>query len=143
HRDPLPPQVHDLARTPETAPPPHRDPIPTETDAPAQAADPAPPPHRGAAPAEVDALARAAVRWAAAWPWSRLRAEPAAFDVPWLDRTPALAAWMDDGMWARWLLSALPHADDLRAAVHSLLCERLAAAVDEVATPSCGGAGPC
>jgi capsular polysaccharide biosynthesis protein len=91
----------------------------------------------------VDALARAAVRWAAAWPWSRLRAEPAAFDVPWLDRTPALAAWMDDGMWARWLLSALPQVDDLRAAVHDLLCERLAAAVDEVVTASCGGSGPC
>jgi hypothetical protein len=105
------------------------------------AVDTAPPPGRDPTPAEVAALARSAVRWAAAWPWARLRAEPATLDLPWLDRTPALAAWMDDGMWARWLLSGLPHGDDLRAAVHDLVCERLAAAIDEVVTASCGGSG--
>jgi hypothetical protein len=52
--------------------------------------------------------------------------------MPWLDLTPRLAEWMDDGMWARWVLSGFPQPDDLRAAVHSLLAEPLAAAVDQV-----------
>jgi hypothetical protein len=84
-------------------------------------------------------LAELARRWSEAWPWPRLRAEPAAVDLPWLDRTPALAAWMDDGMWARWLLSALPHLDDLQASVHDLVSDLVAARVDRVIEASCTG----
>jgi hypothetical protein len=40
---------------------------------------------------------------------------------------------MDDGMWARWLLSRLPGRDDLLAAVHALLPAGLAEGVDQVA----------
>lgn len=79
-------------------------------------------------------LVAAARELAAACPWARLRAEPALAPVPGPPPSPALAAWMDDGMWARWLLARLPSPDDLRAAVHALLPLPLAEAVDRVAT---------
>jgi hypothetical protein len=44
---------------------------------------------------------------------------------------------MDDGMWARWLLAALPHLDDLQASVHDLLGDEVAAEVDRVIEASC------
>ncbi|MBN2622126.1 MAG: hypothetical protein JXA83_02100 [Acidimicrobiales bacterium] len=75
------------------------------------------------------ALAASAATLAEAWPWARLRAEPAVVDVPGPQPSPALAAWMDDGMWARWLLSRLPRLDDLVAAVHALLPPVLAEGV--------------
>lgn len=94
---------------------------------------------RAAAIGEPARLAAAALAWSDAWPWARLRAEPGALNLPWLDLTPALAAWMDDGMWSRWLLSALPPAEDLLASVHALLGDRVAAAVDMVIEASCAG----
>ena len=86
-------------------------------------------------PAALDpvALAAAADALAQAWTWSRLRDDPAVADVPGPPPSPDLAAWMDDGMWARWLLSRLPAADDLLTAVRALLPPVLADGVDLVA----------
>lgn len=78
------------------------------------------------------ALAAAAAALAEAWPWSRLRAEPSVVSIPGVDQSPATAAWMDDGMWARWLLAGLPARADLLAAVHDLLPEPAATAVSQV-----------
>lgn len=83
-----------------------------------------------------EALARAAHAFARAWPWARLRADPAVVDVPGPPLSPELAAWMDDGMWARWLLSRLPATDDLLAAVRALLPSVLADDVERVARHS-------
>lgn len=49
----------------------------------------------------------------AAWPWARLRAEPAALPLPDGDLPPDVTAWMDDGFYARWALGAFPSATDL------------------------------
>jgi len=75
------------------------------------------------------ALARACKVLAATWPWSRLRSHPEAVDLPGLESPPELARWMDDGMWARWLLSAFPSRDDLLDSVHNLLPSDLAHAI--------------
>jgi hypothetical protein len=80
-------------------------------------------------PSDPPALARACKVLAAAWPWSRLRAHPEAIDPPGLEAPPALAQWMDDGMWARWLLSAFPSRDDLLDSVHNLFPPDLALAI--------------
>jgi hypothetical protein len=79
------------------------------------------------------ALAASAQALAEAWPWSRLREDPAVVDVLGPPPAPELAVWMDDGMWARWLLSRLPAADDLLAAVHALLPSVLADGIELVA----------
>jgi hypothetical protein len=78
-------------------------------------------------------LAAAAAALARAWPWGRLRADPSILDGPGPPPSDRLAGWMDDGMWARWLLSRLPAPDDLMAAVHALLPPALAAGVEIVA----------
>ena len=93
-------------------------------------------PAAGPAPVPSDpvALARAGRTLATSWPWSRLRRHPETVDVPGLDSSPALAEWMDDGMWARWLLSAFPARDDLLASVHDLLPADLAEAVRQAIT---------
>jgi hypothetical protein len=85
----------------------------------------------GCAPDPVS-LAASAAALAEAWPWSRLRAEPAVADVPGPPLPPELAAWMDDGMLARWLLSRVPGEADLMAAVHALLAPVLADGVEAV-----------
>jgi hypothetical protein len=78
-------------------------------------------------------LARAAVALAEAWPWARLREQAGAAGTPGPPPSPQLSAWMDEGMWARWLLSRLPAADDLLAAVRVLLPPRLGEDVATVA----------
>jgi hypothetical protein len=77
-------------------------------------------------------LAGAATALARAWPWARLRAEPAVLDLPGPPPSPDLGAWMDDGMWARWVLSSMPAGDDLLRAVHDLLPPSLAGPVESV-----------
>src|SRR5690606_3096871 len=69
---------------------------------------------------------------ARAWPWSRLRADPAGVDLPGVAALTPLAGWMDDGMWARWVLASLPGLADLLDAVHALLPPRLAEPVTAV-----------
>jgi hypothetical protein len=85
-------------------------------------------------PPDPQSLAAAAVGLAEAWPWSRLRAEPTVVSIPGVDQSPATAEWMDDGMWARWLLAGLPGGTDLLAAVQDLLTAPMAEAVTRVAT---------
>jgi hypothetical protein len=41
------------------------------------------------------------------WPWHRLRDEPEVVDTGRPPLEPALAHWMDDGMYARWVLNEL------------------------------------
>jgi hypothetical protein len=67
------------------------------------------------------ALALDAAALAEAWPWGRLRAEPAMADLPGVSPSPALAHWMDDGMWARWLIAELPSVAGLLDAARALL----------------------
>lgn len=85
------------------------------------------------------ALVAAAGALDAAWPWHRLRADPGAVPLPGAGPAPpGLAAWMDDGMWARWLLSHLPAADDLLSAVRALLPPALAQTVAGVVGATVG-----
>jgi hypothetical protein len=86
-------------------------------------------------------LAASARALAAAWSWSRLRDEPDAFDLPGGLRTSSLAGWMDDGMWARWLLSSLPATDDLLDAATALLPAALADPLATVVRTTHGDGG--
>lgn len=69
----------------------------------------------------------------AAWPWSRLRAEPDVLEPPCGVVPADVAAWMDDGCYARWLLGAYPSlltlGLDLRDLLGDPLGEELLAAV--------------
>lgn len=85
-------------------------------------------------PGDPVALALDAAALAEAWPWARLRAESGVADLAGARPSPALAQWMDDGMWARWLLAGLPGGTDLLAAVQDLLTAPMAEAVTRVAT---------
>ncbi|HEX6166242.1 MAG TPA: hypothetical protein VFZ77_09730 [Acidimicrobiales bacterium] len=78
-----------------------------------------------------DGLVAAAAGLAAAWPWQRLRTRPAGAPLP-VGPSAGLAVWMDDGMWARWLLADLPGAGDLLSAVRGLLAPGLAGGVARV-----------
>jgi hypothetical protein len=89
---------------------------------------------------DADALADATRALADAWPWARLRADPAVVDVPGPLPDARVAAWMDDGMWARWLLAAYPALDDLVDAACSLLPPNLAKAARQVVCASVGEA---
>jgi hypothetical protein len=103
------------------------------------ASSPPPGPEADVGP-EPGALAAATVLLAEAWPWSRLRADPSLIDVPGPLPEPHVIRWMDDGMWARWLLSTFPTIDDLVAAVCGLLPDCVASAVVEAVDGSLGGA---
>ena len=93
------------------------------------------PPGRGPRPATLAAATRDLAR---RWPWSRLRTDPrmrvtfvvggADGDVATLPDLPpqAIADWMDDGMYARWLLSSFPALDDLLDACDHVLPDALA-----------------
>ncbi len=89
---------------------------------------------------DADALADATRALAEAWPWARLRADPGVVDIPGPLPDARVVAWMDDGMWARWLLAAFPVLDDLIDAVCSLLAPNLARAVRQVVEASIGRA---
>jgi hypothetical protein len=70
---------------------------------------------------EPDALAADALALADMWPWRRLRTEPHQLDVGPSPVASRIAAWMDDGMFARWLLGAFPPMPDLLATCDDLL----------------------
>lgn len=53
-------------------------------------------------------LGRRAAAHAEAWPWARLRSEPEALVPPGGGLPGSVAAWMDDGAFARWVLGAYP-----------------------------------
>jgi hypothetical protein len=84
-------------------------------------------------PADPIALALAAAALAEAWPWHRLRAEPSVADVVGAVPDAAVAAWMDDGMWARRVAEGLAPIADLLDATRVLLAPAVADAVDLVA----------
>jgi hypothetical protein len=95
--------------------------------------------HLGPGP-DADALADATRALADAWPWGRLRADPSVVDIPGPVPDARVVAWMDDGMWARWLLAAFPALDDLVDAACSLLTPNLATATRQVVRASVGEA---
>jgi hypothetical protein len=72
------------------------------------------------------ALADAARLHAEAWPWSRLRLDPSGISLPGDPLPPDVAAWVDDGMWARWALGAFPEPGDMARALVALLSPALA-----------------
>jgi hypothetical protein len=65
-------------------------------------------------------------------PWSRLRA--AAADGTWAveDLSADGAAWMDDGMFARWVLAEFPTCDDYLAELRTLIPESTVDGIAEV-----------
>jgi hypothetical protein len=82
------------------------------------------------------ALAAAALALAEAWPWAQVRGAPEVLDLP--DKAPAddVGAWMDDGMWARWVLGSFPALGDLVSACRALLPATVADAVELVVAGS-------
>lgn len=91
-------------------------------------------------PSEPDptSLAAAARRLASAWSWEDLRALVAEGGARTVDGvTPAAAAWMDAGMFSRWVLADAPPLAVLRAALAAAVPGPVAAAIDE--TLSAGG----
>jgi len=77
--------------------------------------EPGPP---GVDPADLVAVASAHTD---RWPWARLRAEAQPLALPDGPLPPDVAAWMDDGFYARWVLGAFPAAEDLADDLLSLL----------------------
>lgn len=78
-----------------------------------------------------EALAEATLELADTWPWHRLRRDPDLVDTarPPLEREVAL--WMDDGMYARWLLAEIT---DLRYLADSLAQSLAPATIEKIAT---------
>jgi hypothetical protein len=64
--------------------------------------------------------------------WDDLRRACAEGAVAAVEVDPELAAWLDDGAFARWSLGAYPELDDLRLAVAELLPLSVALAVEVV-----------
>ena len=67
--------------------------------------------------ADPDALPTMMAVMAAAGTWEELRRRTCAEGAMSMLVSPDLAAWMDDGMFARWVLGELPGPDELMAAV--------------------------
>lgn len=80
-------------------------------------------------PAALAGLARRLSSWRC---WSGLRRACAA--GTWADAPvePEVAAWLDDGAFARWVLGAYPELDDLREIVAGILHPSVAGAVETV-----------
>lgn len=66
-------------------------------------------------------LVRLARAHAAAWPWRRLRTAPSGVRLPGSALPADVAAWMDDGFFARWTLGGLPPATELLRDVGGLV----------------------
>lgn len=77
------------------------------------------------------ALADATRRLAEAWPWARLRKEPDVLDTPGPPLHPDITNWMDDGMFARWVLAAFPSWQQLADASAQLLPASIATTIAE------------
>lgn len=73
----------------------------------------------GGVPSTVEALVEAAHQHAEANPWAELRQRSEPLPLPHGALPPDVAAWMDDGFFARWAIGAFPPlptlADDLSA----------------------------
>jgi hypothetical protein len=76
----------------------------------------------GDAGADCSELLPALTRVATAtWSWDDLRRRVSEFDGLGGLVDPELAAWMDEGMFARWVLAALPSAEEMLAGARPLL----------------------
>lgn len=84
-----------------------------------------------------EALAETTHVLAGAWPWSRLRHEPDVIDTARPPLPRQVAEWMDDGMFARWVLAELADLGLLCRTVRALLPPGVAAAVDDT-VQACG-----
>ena len=76
-------------------------------------------------------LVRAGELAANVWDWAYFRAEVAAGRCQWLHIDPDHAAWMDDPMFARTVLSMWPSLPDLRARLRKRLSPRTLERLDE------------
>ena len=88
-----------------------------------------------------EALARDAHQLGVWRDWPVLRRACAAGTWDGTDIEPAVAAWLDDGAFARWVLGAYPELDDLRAAAGAVLPGRVARAL-EATLAAAGGSRP-
>jgi hypothetical protein len=79
-------------------------------------------------------LADATRQLAAIWPWARLRDDPEVVDTAQPPLPAHLARWMDDGMFARWMLSDLIGLPLLATTVTALLPPAISAAIAETVT---------
>jgi hypothetical protein len=86
-------------------------------------------------------LADATQQLAALWPWSRLRHDPELVDTARPPLPLQLTRWMDDGMFARWVLSDIVGLPLLASTVTALLPPAITAAIAETVTLA-GGAWP-
>lgn len=70
-------------------------------------------------------LLRVGLEHTAAWPWERLRAEPEALRLPDGNLPAEVTGWMDDGFFARWVVSSYPPIHTLATDLPALLGEPL------------------
>ncbi len=71
--------------------------------------------------ADPDGLVEAARAHAEIWHWGRLRREPFALGPIGAAMPAEASAWMDDGLFSRWLLAELPDPAELMGAVSDVL----------------------
>jgi hypothetical protein len=76
-------------------------------------------------------LADATLQLATTWPWSRLRHEPEVVDTGQPPLPRHLTDWMDDGMFARWVLADMVDLPVLARSLDERLPGRLVAAIAE------------
>ncbi|HVA73101.1 MAG TPA: hypothetical protein VNF71_00870 [Acidimicrobiales bacterium] len=69
-----------------------------------------------------------------AWSWPEIRAQAAGGNLEGLVDA-RMAAWMDDGMFARWLLSLVPPVEQLIGAVRAYLVPSAAARLENAVAP--------
>jgi hypothetical protein len=84
-----------------------------------------------AVPRTPRALVRAAHAHANEHPWRALRESPDPFEVPDESLPPSVAAWMDDGFFARWVVGGYPPLPHLYERLRPLLDRDVARSVDE------------
>jgi hypothetical protein len=76
-----------------------------------------------------DGLVAAARAHAATWRWERLRREPCALGPVGASLPAGALAWMDEGLFSRWLLTELPDDAELLGSVVDVLPAQVAAKV--------------
>jgi hypothetical protein len=74
------------------------------------------------------------VQLAAGWPWQRLRDDPEVIDTARPPMSRHLAQWMDDGMFARWLLNDTADLGRLSTPLSRLLPGPVVAGIAETVT---------
>jgi hypothetical protein len=91
------------------------------------------------APEHFTMIARVAT---AAWSWENLRLQ--AVQERWMDHLipPGLARWMDEGMFARWLLGEVASLASATSAVQAVMDPRVWHQIATVITASGAGLGP-